>query len=96
MTVSPAGGIAAKVQAILSDAEALAALSRTNPGLFFEQKDGLVQRLKELHADARDAETGAEDRRPKRDSVFRAGRVVSRRGHVVVAEIRRARQIGAR
>lgn len=96
MSVSPDGGLAAKVQAILSDAEAMQALSRTNPSLFFEQKDGLVQRLKELHADAREAEKAASDRWPKRESVFRAGVVVSRKGRVAVAEVRRARQVVAR
>lgn len=96
MSVSPDGGLAAKVSALVLDAEALAALSRTNPHLFFEQKDGLVQRLKELHADVRDGEGAARDRRPPRDTVFRPGRVVSRKGRVVVAEVRRARVFEAR
>ena len=96
VSASPADEIADKVLSILSDAEAIEALSRTNPHAFFEGKDGLVQRLKELHADVRDGKARSCDRPPTRSTTFRAGTVVSRKGRIVVAEIRRARLSDAR
>ena len=96
VSASTTDGIAADVLAILSDAERLEAVSRTDPHRFHEQKDGLVQRLKELHAKARDGEARVASRHPSKTTTFRPGTIVSRKGRAVVAEVRKARLSFAR
>ncbi len=94
MTATPADVIADEVLDILAEAERMEALSRTRPHVFAEQKDGLVQRLKDLHSTIRDS--AGLMRLPVRTTTFRPGHVVSRKGRVVVAEVRRARPVHAR